>query len=362
VNIDVVPPTDALRDEWSRLAHRLQAPPFLHPSWITAWWDAFGNGAARRVVVVHRGPALSAVLPLGGRRGVWHSPTNWHSEQFGVLAEDVHSATLAADSFLSLATWAGVIDFVDLDDRWTLAALDAASSLRGYLSHVTLLQQSPYIDVDRGWAEFCDGLDRKVVREIDRRGRRLAEGGSLAIEVADGKTGLEGALDECFKVEALSWKGTANTAIVSRPETERFYRSIASWAAELGWLRLGLLRLDGRLLAFDLALEAHGVHYLLKTGYDPEFRRFGVGMLLRKHMLARVFDACLKRYEFLGASAPWKQQWTAREHLRLRVSLYPPTWPGRVSRVAEYARPLARRAVKVVAASARRSPPHEARR
>jgi ATP-dependent helicase Lhr and Lhr-like helicase len=44
VNIDVVPPTDALRDEWSRLAHRLQAPPFLHPSWITAWWDAFGNG------------------------------------------------------------------------------------------------------------------------------------------------------------------------------------------------------------------------------------------------------------------------------------------------------------------------------
>ena len=34
-----------------------------------------------------------------------------------------------------------------------------------------------------------------------------------------------------------------------------FYRRVAAWAAERDWLRLAFLRLDGRPLAFDLALE-----------------------------------------------------------------------------------------------------------
>ena len=81
-------------------------------------------------------------------------------------------------------------------------------------------------------------------------------------------------------MEGSGWK--TRTAIASRPDTRRFYRDVARWAAGRGWLRLGFLRLDGRALAFDFCLEHAGTHYLLKTGFDPAFRAYGPGMLMRK--------------------------------------------------------------------------------
>ena len=37
-------------------------------------------------------------------------------------------------------------------------------------------------------------------------------------------------------MEALGWKGEADTAILSRPETRRFYEELARWASARGLL------------------------------------------------------------------------------------------------------------------------------
>jgi CelD/BcsL family acetyltransferase involved in cellulose biosynthesis len=112
-------------------------------------------------------------------------------------------------------------------------------------------------------------------------------------------------------------------------------------------LRLFFLLLDGRPVAFEYALVDDGVLYLLKGGYDPEFRTYGPGLLITSDMLEWSFHQGLDRFEFLGKEEPQKLHWTSDVHDFRRVQAFAPTAAGRVERLAwVYLRPLARRLVR----------------
>jgi CelD/BcsL family acetyltransferase involved in cellulose biosynthesis len=188
-----------------------------------------------------------------------------------------------------------------------------------------------------------------VRKEGARLRRRLAEVGDVAFEYTDGGDRLHEKLSEGFGIEGSGWKSERGTAIASSPATDAFYRAVAEWAAERGWLRLAFLRVDGCAVAFDLCLEVGDAVYALKGGFDPALRRFGPGMLLVRETLIHACERGLRRYEFLGADDPYKLDWTDKTHDRVRLLVYPPTLPGGAQLLGErVARPLARRVVRVM--------------
>jgi CelD/BcsL family acetyltransferase involved in cellulose biosynthesis len=220
--------------------------------------------------------------------------------------------------------------------------LRAATAAR-YRYLMRRLERSPYVAMDGGWTAYEMSLSRKVRSELRRRRRRLQEEGNLSFEFLDASEKLDQLLDEGFRVEAAGWKGERGSAIASQPATAHFYRSIARWGAERGWLRLGFLRLNKRALAFDFSFEHGGIHYLLKTGYDPGYARFAPGMLLRHRMIERAFADGLRSYEFLGADEPWKLEWATEMRERSLLQAFAPTPLGLVDWTANaYGRPLAR--------------------
>jgi CelD/BcsL family acetyltransferase involved in cellulose biosynthesis len=171
--------------------------------------------------------------------------------------------------------------------------------------------RSPYLTLSGSYDDYLGTLDRKHVKELRRLRRRLEEQGQVTFDVADGSEDLDELLAAGFRIEVSGWKTAAGSAIASRPETLRFYREIARWAALRGWLRLGFLRVGGTPVAVELALEQDGVFYALKGGYDPQFRSFGPGMLITQEVLVRAFGLGLRRYEFLGAPEGYKLRWTS---------------------------------------------------
>ena len=77
--------------------------------------------------------------------------------------------------------------------------------------------------------------------------------------------------------------------------------------------------------------------------YDPAYRPYGPGVLLRREMIARAFAAGLERYEFLGDDYPWKLAWTSDVHERLTVLAFAPSAAGLADWLLNaHARPLAR--------------------
>jgi CelD/BcsL family acetyltransferase involved in cellulose biosynthesis len=335
-------PLGHLVEQWEELAEQTGAAPWLWPGWFSAWRTAFGAGTAEPIEV-RRGGRLVGLAPMSRSRGTLTSATNWHTPSFGLLACDAAAERQVAESLFRRRAHRVTIAFVPAAD---LPAFRNAARRAGHRVLERTLERSPYVDCRTTWDGYEATLGAKMRRELRRRRRRLEAEGSVSFDVTDGTERLDALLDEGFAVEAASWKGERATAIASQPATERFYREVARWAASRGWLRLAFLRLDGRALAFDFAIEAGGVHYLLKTGYDPARRESAPGKLLRHEMLRRAFDAGLSSYEFLGADEPWKLEWTTSRRDLRRLDAFPRSATGIAHWSAfTYGRPVAKRAL-----------------
>ncbi len=345
--VAIVSNLEAIAPEWDALADRVADLPFLRPGWFRAWDRAFGRGDLE-VLTVRRNGALTGVVPIVPWHGVLRSPTNWHTPWFGALAVDDAAHRELASALRERARNWFDLSFLPAADPFARAVRDLEQTT---ISRV--VQRSPYIVTEGSWDEFLRALPRR--RQLRKAERRLGAKGAVSFEVADSGPRLEAALEEGLAVEDSGWKAEAGTSILSQPATAQFYRELADWAAARGELRLWFLRFDGRAIAFAYCLESRGIHYQLKTGFDPEYGRFGPGVLLTQEKVKHAFEQGIRRYEFLGADDSHKLEWTDRCHELLRVQAFSRT-PGGLAGAAlwRYGRPVAKRAVELRGRSPRR--------
>ena len=337
----------SIADEWDELADRVRSTPFTRPGWISAWWDAFGQGSLK-VLSSREGNRLTGVMPIVREGSFIHSPTNLETPLYGFVTEGDASARCLTATLVSSGARHLRLSTVDREDVG-LRSLEQGLRASGFRAITQPNLVSPFLTTTGAWTAYKETVDAKVRSEMRRRRRRLEGIGALSFDVVDGSERLDAVLEDGFRVEGSGWKGEYGTAINSDRRTRRFYRNVARWAAERGWLRLAFLRLDGRSIAFDLCLEADGVHYLVKTGFDHDFGRFGPGVILRSQMLQRAFEGPVETYEFLGtvdgANNDWKLTWADRSHQRMQIDAFAPSILGSAEwLMLRYGVPSARRA------------------
>jgi CelD/BcsL family acetyltransferase involved in cellulose biosynthesis len=334
--------TEELLNDWERLADDLRASPFLHPGWVMRWWRAFGR-APLHLAVVREGGELVAALPLVIRGQVLASPANWHTPETGVLARDHEAAHALLACVLARRPSRAAFAFLDADAPMT-AMLREAIARNGCALHERRLANAPYVELRGTWEEFEASLPARERKEMRRRSRRLEERGRVWLEVSDGSERLDARFFEFVRVEGLGWKGQRGTAIRSQPMTLAFYRNVAAWAAERGWLRLQTLRVDDASIAVGYALEAYGLQHSLKIGYDPSFRSYGPGVALMREVVRHGFADGLERIELLGGEDRHKLLWASGSRERVVLQAFSHSLRGRRDRlIFEHGMPLARR-------------------
>lgn len=334
VTVDTRPDTRALEPlsavlaaEWAVLADEVAADPFSRPEWTRAW--AATIGAEPLVATVRRAGRLTAAYPMiRGRGRALRSAADWHTPHLDVVGDAGSATALVA----GVVAQSRRITF-DFASGVTADGARRALGEARFLARERVRLSSPWIDLAAGWEGYRDSIPSRKWREIRRRHRRLEEEGQVGYSEHDGRTDLDRLLTAGFAVEGSGWKEVSGSAVRSDPRVEEFYRRVAGWAAECGMLRLHFLRLDGRPIAFDLAFVANGAEWLLKTGFDPSLFAFSPGSLLRAEVLERAFAAGLGRYEFLGAAAPWKLEWTDLTRDVVIIDGFAPGIAGRIGMV-----------------------------
>lgn len=317
----------SLGREWEELAERTGAAPFMRPGWIGAWADAFAGGRLQALTLRRSGElaALLAVRP--GLRGL-RSPVNWHTPVFGPVAGDGDALDeLLRGAFDRKPVHAG-LSFVDSRDP-AADAFRSAARRAGYRLVTRPRLTSPFLRLEVG-TDPVQALSAKRRSNLRRLSRRLEELGRLELDVQP----QDDSLEEAFALEASGWKQDRGTAITASAGTLRFYRSVARWAAARGQLRLLHLRLDGRAIASDIALEDDRSHYLLKTGYSVDLRRYAPGVALRMRAIARAAELGLETYEFLGDAEPTKLEWTSSCRDRIELTAFRPSPAGSAALLA----------------------------
>ncbi len=217
-----------------------------------------------------------------------------------------------------------------------IPALAAAMKGRGWVS-VRPAPPCPYIPLDASWTEPESRFSSRRRSDFRRAARRAAEFGAVQCEVLVPRPDEFDALfDEAVAVEARSWKTAAGTAIACDPAKEAFFRHYFRAASERGEFRAAFLRIDGRAVAMQLAVEWAGRYWLYKIGYDEAFARCSPGTLLMLHVLGDTAKRGMIGLELMGNAEDWiAELWTREQHECRRVRTYPLSAAGLAAWLAD---------------------------
>jgi CelD/BcsL family acetyltransferase involved in cellulose biosynthesis len=181
--------------------------------------------------------------------------------------------------------------------RWPLlsisgpvgASLLAAMREAGWTTGTVASFERPVLDRRPSHDAFLkDHPHKSRLKDLRRRGRRLAEAGTLDLVTATEGDALVSAREDFLALESTGWKGEAGTAMACRPGTLALAHTLFADTKGPVGVRADTLSLDGRPLAVSLALIAGGTACLLKTAYDERERALAPGLVLEAEII-RVF-------------------------------------------------------------------------
>lgn len=347
LRIDIQRGVESDESEWQTLAEAAARGPFAEPFWHRAWASSFlADPASLEVCKVRRAGQLVAVLPLVRQGRLTRRltyPFNPHVP-LTTLAFRGNEPGLLGQSLAALAEYADVVRFPaapwDGSTQTELLGLADASAVR--VLHREQVGRA-VLPIGDGSDGLQARLSKNLVQTTSRKKRQLARMGELAFDAIGAQADLDAVLDECFALEAATWKGANASAIASNRRTLGFYGDLARQAHAAGALGLYTLRLDRRVIAFEYCLRRDGIIYLLKLSFDPDLSKQSPGNVLRMGILEHEIAHGRPRLYDFGIASEWKTRWT-QDILPLRdVTLY---FGHNRGRAAYWLGPGLRRAVK----------------
>lgn len=163
-----------------------------------------------------------------------------------------------------------------------------------------------------------------AVRNTIRRGRHKLDGAGnwqVTVHTAPGAA-LDAAVESYEAIYRQSWKPAE-----AHPN---FIRALCALAARKGWLRLGVLSLEGRAIASQIWLFCGGKACIFKLAYDPEATRYSPGSVLTAAMMEHAMDRDgAHEIDYLSGDDAYKRDWMS--HRRERhglIAFDPTTWRG----------------------------------
>jgi hypothetical protein len=277
-----------------------------------------------RFYVLWKADRVIAVLPLRAlqQRGVWKISglSNFYTTLYEpILEPGVKSAEMVA---VLAAVERDYPRFCSL----TLSPLDPAAGayqtmlgamrLKGWIAYEYFAFGNWYEPVASDWAGYLARRSGTLRSTIKRMSKKLAaDGGTLEI-VTDPKD-LGAAIGAYNEVYAASWK---------RPEEfPDFMPGLLRICAEKGYLRLGLAWLNGKPIAAQLWIVAHGRAEIYKVAYHEDFKAYAPGTLVTAMLMAHVLEVDkVAEVDYLIGDDPYKKTWMSARRERWGIVAYNP--------------------------------------
>jgi len=96
-----------------------------------------------------------------------------------------------------------------------------------------------------------------------------------------------------------------------------------NYAANKGWLRLGLVRLGGITIAAGFAIISNGYAYLAKTAYDEKYGDLGPGSIWLTEMIKYIIDIDnISVIDLLRGDEEYKRHWVDQRRERKGILIF----------------------------------------
>lgn len=339
---------EALVGLWRRLEAAASLPTQGH-AFASALARTFLARSHVEVFFIRERDEVCALLTLcrePGRFARWNMVgAQQVCEPDDALYRDPQSARLLAEAIVRDGR-ALELDRVPVGSE-LIPALREALRGKGWIS-VRPATPTPTIPLDERWKDPASRFNSGRRSDFRRAARRASEFGEVSFEISSPRPDEFDALfDEAIAVEMRSWKREAGTAIAADRSKENCFRHYFRSACEKCEFRIAFMRIGGRAVAMQMALETLGRYWLFKIGFDEEYERCSPGTLLMLHTIGWAAERELEAYELLGNLEPWIAQfWTREQHDCVWVRAYPYNPTGAAAFAADAFAALRKRLIR----------------
>lgn len=328
----------SLRAAHPELAASSVEVPFRSLDWFEHL-VCFGiaGDAALQLLSADTPDKLVSCLPLVRQGRSLSSLSNYFTGLYGPIGDDGDAAAWLAVCRYWRASHPrpAIIRLQPLDTESTFSAqIRSALLAAGYWVDSYFCFGNWYLRPNGcSFADYLSGRPA-ALRNTIRRGRgklRKAGAWQLAIHTVPG-TELEQAISAYEDIYRRSWKPAE--------EHPEFIRGLCQLAAQRGWLRLGVLSLEGKAIASQIWLLIAGTAHIFKLAYDPAAAFCSPGTVLTAAMMEQAIDKdAATEIDYLSGDDAYKRDWMS--HRRERhglIAFDPATWHGLQAALVHFAR------------------------
>ncbi len=304
----------SLETEWSELARRRARPSiFLTPVWL-----AVARAYDRRkqtTLSILRGRGVAALAHESD--GTITFAGGELTDEQDVVAPPGDAAAVAE----ALGGWIAAqrtpavrLEYVP-EEGATADAISRSLTAQRYEVRVERLVTAPRLEMPGDFDTYVQSLAKKERHELRRKIRRLETGRRVAFRFADDRE-RTAALE---RFVALHRRSRGEKAEFMTSTMERFFRDLANATAARGWLRLGVLSVDGEDAAVLFAFAYEGTLALYNAAYDPTFAPLSVGIVCHAYAIRAAIAEGLAGYDLLRGDEPYKYDLGAEDHWLVRI-------------------------------------------
>ncbi|MFC1825028.1 GNAT family N-acetyltransferase [Thermodesulfobacteriota bacterium] len=303
---------------------------FLTFEWFSSFIRSFNLQDRLFIILIYSGTDPVGILPFyrdrdklfGLHANVLRSITNVHTPKYNFIVKTGYEDFV--ERALNLSREKFSWDFVQIDyvveDSFLVKTFCAKQQKSVSVKRVEKLK-SPHLAIDCDWPEYWNKRIPKSLRnDVKRLERQAGEKYGVQFEPVSGDLLEPEDLKEAFTIEDSGWKGRDGSSILKNPEFEAFYHELAFCMNRKGWFELFFLSFGGKRVAFEYCLKYNSFICPLKIGYEDNYKRYGLGNMLRRMILEKSFANRYEKYDLLGSIDSYKLKWTNR--IDVLYSLY----------------------------------------
>lgn len=314
-----IPPDADLLSDWAQLYDACATTPLLHPDFLAAALEVFGDETVRLLACRRDGELIAAAAT--------HTIDRFRQETF-------------QPSQAPIGFW---LQRREVDTEPLLPSLVRA--LPGLTASLAITQQDPdllprpplsqrlhtsdYIDTARitigcEWESYWRERGSNLRHNIKRSRSKLANANrSIELRVVQDASSMAEAVDTYAQIESKSWKAEEGTAVSPGNRQALFYTALLTRFAQRGRARCYQLLIDGKVATTDLCILGRDEIVILKTTYDEDFKPYSPASLMREMAFSQLFtEGWCRRIEFYGRVMQWHLHWTDEVRRMYHISYF----------------------------------------
>lgn len=307
------------RMAWNELLPKTPGASFFHTfDWLELYWKHFGEDQKLRVLIVMSLGKPIGILPLcirkekfkvGTLRVLTYPLDHWGT-WFGPIGPNVAATMMMAMRHIQETKK----DWDLFEPRWIdnersdRARTSRAMRAVGMHPKRAAYQESSSVELSGTWDEYWASRSSKWRNNIRRSKKGLNVKGEVkfvryrpeSAANGDGDPNWE-LYNSCCDISSKSWQSDSEIGTtLTSPNVAVFLREAHEVAARLGMVEILVMFVGGKPAAFAYNYHFNGHIHGLRSGYDPEFAKNGIGAVLLNEAIKDSFEIGDVSYD-LGA-------------------------------------------------------------